>query len=135
MMPVARKKKVNALDFRCNDCQLYFPKERIFDSMRRAELLALAVGQQLDLGDNPFAWMRCPYCVSANIGQLQDECDVEAGSIDTTLDTAIQLAGDLNSGLVDFENDQSARSKCIDILWNLNASVSRACELVREGQD
>jgi hypothetical protein len=109
---------------------------------RKAELALLAGGfiaeltpadeiaaQSFDVRDK---WMRCPECASANIGEIQDACDVKARSIVTVTDVAVMLMDDIKSELSDFEESAEARTQCMQILWELCATLSRGCELARE---
>ncbi len=117
--------------WRCHDCQAYFLADRLFDAARRAELMLLAQGYRSELPENFAEWCRCPECASGNIGELQEQENVEAGSIETVIDTACDLMDDLRSELPEFEESAEARRECMNLLWNLCASLSRGCELAR----
>jgi hypothetical protein len=80
----------------------------------------------------PRKWMRCPECVSSNICIIQQQNEIEAGSIATVTDVAGMIMDDIRFTLPKFEESKDARIECMDRLWDLCATLSRGCELARE---
>jgi len=55
----------------------------------------LAQGLEFELPENFSEWMRCPECWSGDIGELQEEDNVEANSMETVIDVAGEIIDEL----------------------------------------
>jgi len=129
--------------WRCTDCHTVFAGERVFDSMRKAELMVLCAGYEVQIPEDPSEWSRCPECASRNVGRMRpkgpndDNDPLEALSVETAVDVANQEMGELKTILRKFLKLRGPtaedRNRCMELLWNICASVSRAVELEREG--
>jgi hypothetical protein len=128
--------------FRCQDCDARFLADQVFDVARKTELALLVAGHRAELtpADEMLAesfearskWMRCPECASSNICFVQEEDEIEAGSMETVIDVAGEMLDDLKPKLSHFAEGAEARVECMNLLWSLCATLSRGCELVRE---
>jgi len=91
----------NLADFRCQDCDVRFLADRVFDVARKVEVALLAAGHRAELTptdemlaesfEAPRKWMRCPECASSNICHIQEQNEVEAGSMETVIDVAGEI--------------------------------------------
>jgi hypothetical protein len=124
----------------CNNCHTIFAGERVLDSMRKAEIAVLCAGYQPVLPDDYFEWFRCPECASGNVARMAPNDDhepLEAVSVETAVDVANKEMGELRRELRKFLKLDRAtpedRNRCMELLWNICASVSRAAQLEREG--
>ena len=128
--------------FRCQACDAIVLADRVFDVSRKMELAMMANGivTQPTPADEllaesfeaPRKWIRCLECASSDVCFIQDESEVEAGSIETAMDAAHMAIDELNRELPHFADDPVTRVNCGEILWSLCATLSRAGELARE---
>jgi hypothetical protein len=128
--------------FRCQDCDARFLADQVFDAARKTELALLIAGHRAELTpademlaesfEAPSKWMRCPGCASSNICLVQEEDEIEAGSMETVIDVAGEMLDDLKPKLSHFAESAKARVECMGLLWSLCATLSRGCELARE---
>ena len=129
--------------FRCQDCDARFLADRVFDVARKAEVALLVAGHRAELTpademlaesfEAPSKWMRCPECASSNICLVQEQNDIEPLSIETVTDMAGMIMDDIRPTLPKFEESKEARIECMNRLWDLCVTLSRGCELAREG--
>jgi hypothetical protein len=127
---------------RCQACNEKFLADRLFDVARKVDVALAAAGIKEEITnpddvlaeafDDPKKWMRCPECASSNICWIQNQDDIEAGSVETVIDVAGEIIDELKSKLPDFADSAEARRECMRLLFAICVSLSRGAELERE---